>query len=65
MIVEVPMTKAFRPTPSQVSDYIDILLEWMPYRSRWLPVDNFMQLGCMNMCLKVNRSSWIMKFVLI
>ena len=33
--------------------------------STWLPVDNFMQLGCMNMCLKVNRSSWIMKFVLI
>jgi hypothetical protein len=53
MIAEVPMTKASRYTPSQVNEYIELLMDWMPFRSRWIGMDNFIQLGCMNKCLKV------------
>ena len=35
-------------------DMIDVVVKLMPFRARWTPVDNFVQLGGISACLRVS-----------
>ena len=54
----VPAYKSAKFAPAQVSDQVETLLQLMPFRSRWQPVDNFIQLGGITTCLKTIASAY-------
>ena len=37
----------------QIAENIDTMFEYMPFKSRWSPVDNFIQLGGVVKCFQV------------
>ena len=37
----------------QIAENIDSMFEYMPFKSRWSPVDNFIQLGGVVKCFQV------------
>ena len=41
-----------------VQDNIEAMFELLPFRSRWQPIDNFVQLGGITTCLKVIASAY-------
>ena len=53
----VPAYKSAKFAPAQVSDQVETLLQLMPFRQRWQPVDNFIQLGGITTCLKTIASA--------
>jgi HIV-1 Vpr-binding protein len=52
--------KPIRLSSMQVAEYIDVMFELMPFRSRWGPLDNFIQLGGVIKCFQViaNAFDW-------
>ena len=56
----VPEYKSAKFSPTQVSEQVETLLQLMPFRSRWQPIDNFIQLGGITICLKAiaNAYDW-------
>ena len=56
-----PAVVAYKPakfTPPQISDQVETLMQLMPFRSRWQPIDNFIQLGGITTCLKTVASAY-------
>ena len=56
-----PAVAAYKPakfTPAQISDQVETLLQLMSFRSRWQPIDNFIQLGGITTCLKTIASAY-------
>jgi hypothetical protein len=52
---EAPASKQSRlVVQGCIWDMIEVLIQRMPYRSRWTPVDNFVQLGGIATCLRVS-----------
>ena len=45
--------KPIRLSAMQVAENIDTMFEYMPFKSRWSPVDNFIQLGGVIKCFQV------------
>ena len=56
----VPAYKSAKFSPAQVLEQVETLLQLMPFRSRWQPIDNFIQLGGITICLKTiaNAYDW-------
>ena len=45
--------KPLRLSTMQVQENIDSMFELMPFRSKWAPVDHFIQLGGVTKCFQV------------
>ncbi|XP_040569927.1 DDB1- and CUL4-associated factor 1 isoform X2 [Lepeophtheirus salmonis] len=51
--VSVPNYKPNRLSPEQSQECIETLVNFMPFKAKWPPMDKFIQLGGITMCLKV------------
>ena len=49
----ISQNKPIRLSAMQVAENIDTMFEYMPFKSRWSPVDNFIQLGGVVKCFQV------------
>ncbi|KAI1277988.1 Protein mahjong [Halotydeus destructor] len=50
--------KAFRPTPEQILECVENLLELMPLRFNWKPIDDFLKLGGVKMVITLVAASY-------
>ncbi|XP_044751258.1 protein mahjong [Coccinella septempunctata] len=48
-----PSYKACKQSPEEVQQQIETLLQHMPFRGHWGPVDQLLKLGCINLLLKI------------
>ncbi|QQP33142.1 Uncharacterized protein FKW44_024422, partial [Caligus rogercresseyi] len=51
--ISVPNYKPNRLSPEQIQECISTILNYMPLKGKWPPMDKFIQLGGISMCLKV------------
>ena len=49
----ISQNKPIRLSAMQIAENIDTMFEYMPFKSRWSPVDNFIQLGGVVKCFQV------------
>lgn len=49
----MPSYKAYKSSPEEVQQQIETLLQSMPFRAHWSPVDNFLKLGGITLLLKI------------
>ncbi|KAF5303319.1 hypothetical protein FQA39_LY10058 [Lamprigera yunnana] len=48
-----PSYKAYKSSPEEVQQQIETLLQLMPFRSHWLPIDQLYKLGGITLLLKI------------
>ncbi|XP_039287323.1 DDB1- and CUL4-associated factor 1 [Nilaparvata lugens] len=58
----LPSYKAVRSTPEEVREQISVLLELMPFRAHWQPVDQLLRLGGISLLLQVITFSYDWNF---
>lgn len=58
MIYNVINFQATKSSTEEVQEQIETLLEVMPFRAHWAPIDNLLKLGCATLLLKVIAFSY-------
>lgn len=57
----MPSYKAAHYTSDTIHEYVESLLEMMPYQSNWKPVDDLLKLGGLKLLISLisNSSDWV------